>query len=137
MTSRDFNSHLLIAMVARVTRMLSLEQVGESFRDGCISSNPLAHNLAFMLSFPSMILGLITHVVDIVGWPMLSTSSYTSCNFQFSSSWVLASRVSSCCRDTNASSRIISSALSSASILVGHVASWKEFSGVSLWNLSY
>ena len=72
--SMDLSFHLLAAVVARTRRILSFEHVGLSVRKGCVSWKPLAHNLALVDGLPLIIFGVRTHLTDMQGWPVSSTS---------------------------------------------------------------
>lgn len=71
-------------------RTLPLEQGVDSVLKLSISSNPLAHSLAFVLHFKSPSFCLRTRCTDIMGWPLFSISWNTFSDLQLWSYFSLA-----------------------------------------------
>ena len=63
--SMECNVHSCVAIILNVAQTLFRIHVGLSVLKAADSSKPLAHNLAFIFCFPSIILGVTTQRTDI------------------------------------------------------------------------
>ena len=81
--------HLFGAIKTNIDRTPICEQHGESAGKSLISSKPQAQRLAFVTFCPFSILQFKTNLTEMQDQPV-SSSQYTSCFFQLSSSFIFA-----------------------------------------------
>ena len=82
--------HLFGAIKTNIDRTPIREQHGESAGKSLITSKPQAQSLAFVTFSPFLILQFKTDLTEMHDWPVSSSSQYTSCFFQLSSSFIFA-----------------------------------------------
>ena len=85
--------YLFDAIRLIATRMLSLEQVGDSVLKLSTSWNPIAHSLAFVEHFLSTSFCLRTQRTDIVSWLLFSLSSNIFSDLQLWSPFSLVFKI--------------------------------------------